>query len=74
MSQSLKSDCAAALTKAIVERFAWDREEQLAEAYRELLPVVRAGIEAYDHYLKLHNRRLRPLSKPTPEEETHAAE
>lgn len=72
MSQSLKADCSAALCRAVVERFDWDHESQMLEAYRELLPVIRAGIEAYDHFLAMHRRRLRPLARPA--EGTHATE
>lgn len=65
MSISIRSDTAVALTKAIVEKFTWDREEQRAEAFRELLPVVTAGLAAYDHFLKQRARRLRPLETST---------
>ncbi len=64
MSGSLTADAAAALCRAVVGRFAWDREEQMVEAYRELLPVVRAGLERYGRQLQTHARRLRPLGPP----------
>jgi hypothetical protein len=72
VSISLRSDTAAALTHAIVEKFNWDREEQMAEAYRELLPVVTAGLTAYDHFRHKLRRRLKPLE--TAKEDPDAAE
>lgn len=72
MSTSLTSDCAALLTRAIVGRFNWDHESQMVEAYRELLPAVRDGLEEYRRKLAHRARRLRPLEHNEPKEITDA--
>lgn len=74
MSGSLLSDCAQRLTHRIVSRFNWDHESQLAEAYRELLPVVKDGLDEFERKLRLRERRLRPLTNNTPTENTDATE
>jgi hypothetical protein len=74
VSESLKSDHAARLTRRIVARFNWDHESQLAEAYRELLPVVRHGLDEFERKLNHRATRLRPLGPTTPEEATDAPE
>ncbi|MBX9580718.1 MAG: hypothetical protein K2X87_10455 [Gemmataceae bacterium] len=64
MSRSLRADAASALTKAVVGRFAWDREGQMVEAYRELLPVVLDALDRYDRAKAHTARRLKPLGQP----------
>lgn len=74
MSGSLLADCAHRLTHCIVARFNWDHESQLAEAYRELLPVVKDGLDEFERKLRLREKRLRPLANKTPTEKTDATE
>lgn len=67
MSTSLLTDAAHRLTRRVVGRFNWEHESQLVEAYRELLPVVRAELARFEEKLHTRARRLRPLAAP-PEE------
>lgn len=72
MSDSLASDAAANLTRAIVGRFNWDHESQMVEAYHELLPLVRRGLDDYRRKLARRARRLRPLEHNETKEITDA--
>jgi hypothetical protein len=64
---ALLAAAADRLTRRVVGRFRWDHQSQLVEAYRELLPVVRDELAAFERQLLHRARRLRPLAAP-PEE------
>lgn len=75
-SVSLLHDHASAMTRAIVARFNWGHESQAVEAFRELFPVVKSGLEEFELKRALLNKRLRPLTAndPTTEENSRASE
>lgn len=60
MSKALLTDAAIATTKAVVEKLNI-RDEERADAFRELLPVVREGLEKYAQQQGLLFRRMFPL-------------
>lgn len=58
MNRRLIHDAAMTITRAVVETFRWDREEQMQEAFFELLPLIARGLEAYETSRARQEKRL----------------
>ena len=58
MNMRLVHDAAMTITSAVVGQFRWDREEQMVEAFHELLSLITRGLEAYAISLARHEKRL----------------
>ncbi len=78
MDKKLIRAVAADITRAIVERIRWEREEQMAEAFEEFFPVVYCRIDEYEAARKWRRTKRRggkqseqgergPDSAPKPE-------